>query len=207
MATITTFSTLKTAVADFLGRSDMSAVGGPIDTMISLAEDKIYRELRLRFMESSTSVAIASGVVAIPSDFLEMRSASITNSGYQSTLEAKPNEWIYSNYPLRSSDGLPQFISQEGDSFIFGPYPDSGYTVNVAYYAKPTRLSTSNETNWLTSNGADLLFYETLLQSTAYLGADERVPYWKAERDRSMQELKRQQRQERFGMGQSLGPV
>jgi hypothetical protein len=207
MATITTFSTLKTAVADFLGRSDMSAGGGPIDTMISLAEDKIYRELRLRFMESSTSVAISSGVVAIPSDLLELRGASVTNSGYQTTLEAKSNEWVYSNYPLRSSDGLPRFIAQEGDNFIFGPYPDSGYTVNVKYYSKPTRLSTSNETNWLTSNAADLLFYETLLQSTAYLGADERVPYWKSERDRSMQELKRQQRQQRFGLEQSIGPM
>ena len=37
----------------------MSATSGPIETMIALAEDKIYREMRLRFMEDATSEAIA----------------------------------------------------------------------------------------------------------------------------------------------------
>jgi hypothetical protein len=207
MATITTFSTLKTAVADFLGRSDMSAVGGPIDVMIALAEDKIYRELRLRFMEDSTAVAISSGVVPIPGDYMELRNATVTNSGEQTSLDAKSADWHYANYPLRSTDGVPKFIGQEGDNFIFSPYPDNGYTVTVRYYAKPTRLSTSNETNWLTSNATDLLFYEALLQSIAYLGSDERAPMWKAERDRSLLELQQQQKRARYGWEQSLGPM
>ena len=199
MATITTFSTLKSAVADWLDRDDMSASGGAIDTMISLAEDKIYRELRLRFMEASTSPAIASGVIPIPGEFLELKQANINETGnVQVALIPKSNEWIYSKYVDRSSSGLPKFIAQEGDNFIFGPYPDSGYTVNLQFYAKPTRLGTSNETNWLTSNAADLLLHETLLQSIGYLGADERAPYWKAERDRCMEEIKKSQKRERY---------
>jgi len=205
MATITTFSTLKSAVASWLDRDDMSASGGPIDVMIELAEDKIYRELRLRFMEASTSPAIASGVVPIPSDFLELKQANITQSGnVQRKLEPRSNEWIYSAYPDRAASGLPKYIAQEGDNFAFGPYPDTGYTVNLRYYARPAALSTSNETNWLTTNASDLLLNETLLQSIGYLGSDERAAYWKAERDRAMEQIERQQGRERYGDEQTL---
>lgn len=198
MATITTFSTLKAAVADWLDNTGISAVGGPIDVMIELAEDQIYRELRLRFMESATTPAVASGVVAIPSGFLELKNASITLSGSQFRLTPKNSDWIYNTYPHRTSSGLPRFIAQEGDSFIFGPFPDAGYTVNLQYYARPTSLGTGNETNWLTTNASDVLLNATLLQSIGYLGRDEREQYWDGNYERGMSRLKAQQKRERF---------
>ena len=198
MATITTFSTLKSAVADWLDRTDMSASGGPIDTMIEMAEDEIYRELRLRFMESATTPAISSGVVPIPDSFLELKNASVDNGGASNRLTPKNSDWIYTKYPTRSGDGVPKFIAQEGDNFIFGPYPDSGYTVNLQFYARPESLSLSNETNWLTTNASDILLNATLLQSISYLGMDERVPYWQAAYDKGINRLKMQQKRERF---------
>lgn len=204
MATITTFSTLKTAVADWLDRDDMSTSGGPIDVMIELAEDQIYRDLRLRFMESSTAPAISSGVVPIPSDFLELKNASAENNGASTRLTPKGSDWIYDSYPTRSADGIPKFIAQEGDNFIFGPYPDSGYTVNLHYYARPTALSTSNETNWLTTNASDVLLNGALLQSIGYLGADERAAYWQSSYAAGINRLKAQQRRERFPSEMSL---
>lgn len=194
----TSFSSIKTTVADWLDRDDMSATAGPLDFMIGFAEDKIYREMRLRFMETSTSPVIASGVVAIPSLHLETKQINVENGGLSHRLDPRASDWIYAAYPTRSASGLPQFFAQEGDNYIFGPYPDSTYTVNIQYYAKPDRLSTSNETNWLTTNAADLLMFETLLQSIGYLGADERVPYWQAERDRAFRQVMEQNRDERY---------
>ena len=198
MATITTFSTLKTAVADWLDRDDISATGGPIDVWIELVEDEIYRNARLRFMESSTSPAISSGTVPIPDDFLELKNASVSNGGAETRLTPKGSDWIYDAYPTRSSSGVPKFFAQEGDTFIFGPYPDSGYTVNLNYYARPDALSTSNESNWLTTNASDVLLNGALLQSVGYLGMDERVPYWQAKYDAGMKRLKMRNREERF---------
>ena len=198
MATITTFSTLKTAVADWLDRDDISAVGGPIDVMIALMEEELYRDLRLRFMETALNVTLASGVAAIPSDFLELKFAYIDGSPTQ-PLQMKPSEWIYQNYPLRSQDSRPQFMSTEGDNFIFGPFPDgSTYTLKGSYYARPTDLSTSNETNWLTTNAPGLLLNGTLLQSIGYLGMDERVSYWRQEFDRLFTRVMQADKRERF---------
>ena len=197
MATITTFSTLKTAIADYLDRDDISAVGGPIDIWIALVEEELYRDLRLRFMESALSVTIASGVAAIPSDLLELKFAYIDGAKTQ-WLQVKSLQWIYENYPTRSSIGRPEFISQEGDNFVFGPFPDSGYDVLGSYYARPTDLSTSNETNWLTTNAPGLLLNGALIESISYLGEDERVALWKQKYDYLMQRVIEADQRERW---------
>jgi len=197
MATITTFSTLKTAVGDWLDRTDMDAVGGPIDTMISMCEAELYRDFRLSFMETALSVVIGSGVAALPADFLELKIAYISGSPIQ-PLQPKNGQWIYENYIHRSSSGRPQFIGTQGTDFIFGPYPDSAYTLTGTYYALPTDLSTSNETNWLTTNAPDLLLNGTLLQSVGYLGADERAPYWRESYQRAFDRIVASDDRERF---------
>lgn len=201
---ISTFSTLKTAVADWLDRDDLAATAGPIEQWIDMAEDEIYRRLRIRAMEDSTSVAIASGTIAVPDNFLEPRAVTVTLSGENHKLEPKPAEWIYDNYPLRQSDSLPKYYALEGDTLIFGPYPDSTYTVNVKYYKRLTALGVANETNWFTTNASDLLLNMSLLNSIGYLGEDERANHWRSERDRIIAEIERAQKRERFGFQQSL---
>jgi len=181
---ITSYSTLKTAIADWI---DWTEGALALDTFIDLAEARIYRELRLRFMESSLSVTIASGVAALPSDFMEMKVAYLNTSPVQQ-LEMRPLEWIYATYPQRSSDSRPLYIARSGDNLEFGPYPDSTYSISGVYFARPTALSASNETNWLTTNAPDLLLYGSLAHSAPYVGDDSRVVLWEA----AYQDAKRQ---------------
>ncbi len=191
---VTSYSTLKTSVADWLDRSD---IGTAIDTMIDLCEARIYRELRLRFMESSLSVTISSGVAAVPSDYIELKSAHINTNPIQH-LQPKSQNWIETVYPERSSSGVPHYIARQGDNFIFGPYPDSDYTLAGTYYAKPTALSTSNETNWLTSNAPDLLLYGALVHSAPYIGHDERAPLWEAGYQDALARVMNTEREENY---------
>ena len=197
MAKITTFSTLKSAVGDFLDRSDLDAVGGIIDTLIGLAEAQIYRDLRIRFMESALDVTISSGVAAIPADFLELKHAYIDGTPVQ-WLDPKDASWIVAQYPTRSSSSKPSYIAPDVGNFIFGPFPDSGYTVKGTYYALPTDLSTTNETNFLTTDAPDVLLNATLLQSLSYLGMDERAVYWQGNYDNGLRRLEEQSQRERF---------
>ena len=177
MAKITTFSTLKTALGSFVDRDDMDAVGGTWDILIGLCEAEIYRDLRIRFMESAFSVTIASGVAALPADFLELKHVYVDGSPTQG-LDPKSAAWIYANYPTRAAEAKPVFFAQDADNLIFGPYPDSAYVIKGTYYALPTALGTGNETNWLTTNAPDLLLNGSLLASVGYLGEDERSPGW-----------------------------
>ena len=67
---IANYSDLKTAVANWLNRSDLTSY---VSDIVMLGEAKIYRELRIRAMETALSDTIASGVIAVPSDYIEMK--------------------------------------------------------------------------------------------------------------------------------------
>lgn len=197
---ITSFSTLKSAVADWLDRDDM---GDAIETMIGLAEARIYRDLRLRAMESSFAETISSGTVTVPANYLEFRHVVLDGSPF-TPLEVRSSNWIYENYPLRSSDSKPLFYARDGTSFIFGPYPDSDYTVRGNYYAKLTALSTSNETNWFVDNAPDLLLYGTLVHAAPYVGHDERAALWSSAYEEAKDRVQQQDHYERFPRSMSL---
>lgn len=200
---ISSFTTLKNAVADWLDRDDL---GTAVDDMIGLAEADIYRELRIRAMETALSDTIASGVIAVPSSYKELRYAYV-NTNPVTNLESQSPDWIHANYPTRSADGVPKYIARDVDSFIFGPYPDSTYTIKGTYYASLTALSTSNESNWFTSNAPDLLLYGTLLHSAPYVGDDPRVPLWLAAYEAAKERVKLEDQHERWPRGMAMRAV
>ena len=138
---ITTYAELKTAVTSWLdvATADLSAV---IDDLVTVAEKRIFRECRTRDMEDSFSTAISSGTIALPTGYVELKYARIDGTPSQ-PLERRSAEALYEMYPNRSSEGKPQFIAREASTFIFGPYPDSAYTVKGVYYKRLTVVSSS----------------------------------------------------------------
>ena len=64
---ITTYTELKTAVADFLNRDDLTSVA---PTFISLAETDMQRRIRHWRMEKRSTAEIDTQYSAIPADFL-----------------------------------------------------------------------------------------------------------------------------------------
>jgi hypothetical protein len=192
--TISTYAELETALARWLHRANLTAM---IPDFIALAEARIYRELRVRCMETQLSAAIAAGVVAVPTGYIEMKHARVDGSS-PSPLTRKDDEWIYANYPTRSADGLPKFFAREADSFIFGPYPDSGYTVKGVYYKRLAALSDANPTNWFTTDAPDALLYGALCEAAPYCVNDARIPVWEAKFGNVIEQIKREDKNETF---------
>ena len=104
---ISTYAELKTAVANWLHRDDLTSI---IPDLIMIGEKRIYRDVRCHDMESSLSSAIASGVLSVPTDFVGFKAVYIDGSPVK-PLQTKALDWIYQKYPLRSSDGKPSFIA------------------------------------------------------------------------------------------------
>lgn len=195
-----TYSTLKTTVADWLERQEADL---PLDTILLLAEARINRELRIRAMETALSSAISSGVVAVPAGYLELRYAYLDGSPAR-RLEITTPDDIIGRYPTRSAEGKPLYIARDGTNFIFGPYPDSGYTLKGSYYASFEGLSGSNTTNWLTANAPDLMLSAMMFESAYYVGDDAQIPIWAGRYDLALKELERQDRRERFPAGMPI---
>ena len=69
---ISTYSELKTAVANFLARSDLT---DQIPNFIQLAEARLSRELETRDQEKRATATLTSGdeYIALPTDMREVR--------------------------------------------------------------------------------------------------------------------------------------
>jgi len=169
---ITNYAELQASVQDWLHRSDLVAI---TPDLIKLGELRIFRQVRCRAMETALSGTIANGVLALPSDYLDLKFAYIDASPV-SKLDRASASQIYEQYPFRSSDGLPKMIAREGTNFIFGPYPNSGYTVKGIYYAKPASIQTS--VNAVFTDYPDLYLFAALCEAAPYIKDDPRTQLW-----------------------------
>lgn len=180
---LSTYSDLQNQVKSFLHRASLlDAVGADnVPDLIRLGEIFLFRKARTAEMEATLSGQIdGSGNLAVPSDYAALKHARISGSPTY-PLKMRPTRWIMEAYPLRSADGVPQFIGRDGSSFIFGPYPDSTYTVLGVYYAKPTTIATS--ANSLFTANPDAYIYAALAEAEAYIKNDKRITLWIAKRD------------------------
>lgn len=155
--------------------------------LITVGETRIFREARTRGMETSFGDSITAGVVALPASYLALKTAYV-NTSPQVSLERRPAEWIRMQYPQNTTSGIPQFIARYGSNFIFGPYPDSGYTINGIYYKQPTAISASSLNDLFTTN-PDLYFFACLAEGELVIGRDPRVQIWEAKYQRILNDV------------------
>jgi|TARA_R110002020_G_scaffold86244_3_gene212537 hypothetical protein len=172
---INTYSTLQTAVANWLDRNDLT---DRIPEFISLAEATFNRVLRLRAMETTVADATPSGSKedALPSGYLQMREIHLSTTPVVSLAYITPE--IMYRIRAGSTSGKPNSYTIVGDNILFGPTPDGAYDYSMTYYKAFDALADNAPTNWLVLNAPDLYLYGTLLQAEPFLMNDERVPLW-----------------------------
>lgn len=197
---LTSYANLKTEITTWLDRADLSTAA---DTFIDLAESRIYRELKIRQMETALNITISSGVAAIPTGYMELRYAYVdTDPAVQLSMQTP--EWVIEKYPTRSSDGKPKYMARDGTNFIFGPYPDSGYTIKGSFFKKLAPLSGSNTSNWLTNDAPELILFGALVESAPFIGDDERYPLWEQRYQQAKRNVEREYGFERHPLGMSV---
>ena len=74
---ISTYEQLKSALNDWGKRGDADAY---LDTFIDLAESDIWRDLRIRDMETRATGNLSGRTLALPSGYLEMRKFRLTTT-------------------------------------------------------------------------------------------------------------------------------
>jgi hypothetical protein len=198
---ITSYATLQTSVANWLADDTLTSY---IPDFITLAEARIYRELKIRQMEVALSATIASGVITVPSGYTEMKFAYVNGSPIK-PLERVSLEALYSRYPTRSADGKPSVFAREGINIAFGPYPDSAYVIKGVHYSKLAVLSDANTTNWLITDAPDLILFATLAEAKAFIMDDPRLVLWEGRYINARDMLKKQDRDEDMS-GSVLSP-
>lgn len=170
------YAQLKSNIADFLNRSDLTAV---IPTFIELAESQMERPLRVRQMLTRATAPLDTQYSALPADFLESKTFKITSSNPIQPIEFLTPEQMDDRDQLYSSaPGMPKYFSIIGTQIRVSPVPDATYTAELLYTAKLAKLSDTVTTNWLLAASPDAYLYGSLMQAAPYLKDDERVAVW-----------------------------
>lgn len=170
------YTELKASVADWLNRSDMTAV---IPDLITMAEAQLNRDVRHHKMLQRSTAQFDSQYSAVPADFVEASRLFITDtvSVIEQTTVA---DIVKRRAETNNATGTPAYYTLIGQQFEVYPTPDSVKNVELLYYSEIPALSASNATNWLLTMSPDAYLYGTLLTATPYLSNDERLETWGA---------------------------
>ena len=175
--TITTYATLKTAVADFLNRDDLTSV---VPTFIALAEADMQRKVRHWRMETRSTAQLDTQFSAIPADWAETIRFYLT-SGETARLELLSHaELLDRKQRAGAVNGQPYYYAMTGSQFEIYPVPDGVYTGELLYFAKIPALSDAATTNWLLTDSPDAYLYGALVHAAPYLKDDARIQVWAA---------------------------
>ena len=190
---LTTYAELKDSISNWLKRSDLSAY---LDDLITLAETRIFRDVKNQGIYATYSEAISNGTTTVPSGFLGWRDVRIVSGSYKWPLTvATPNQTLQSlDYPAHTR--APKYISNDGSTFSYYPYPDGEYTVEGTYYKKPSPLSTAVYS--LFTNNPDLFLFGALAEAAPFLKDDKRVELWEAKYRQIVNDVNRQYERTRF---------
>lgn len=197
---ITTYSELKDAIANWTARGDLATGGANVnrvDEIIDNAEAMLSRDLRTLDMETkSASFSITGEYVAVPTNFLEVRTFYL-NTSPRVPLEYLPDDEQALMYS--TSSGPPRFFSVVGSNFRFAPVPDATYSATLVYYLKVPSLSGTTTTNWLLTAHPDLYLAACMIWAATFLQDAAMVQQWRAAYGDLLGGLRRSDNRSRWG--------
>lgn len=152
--------------------------------MIDYAENRIYRELDPLYAQVTDTTALTSSGDRnfIPptslGNFITIDSLSIitplgttSSNGSRSSLMPVAPEVITTLWPSnRTVTGVPtMFAVRSPTTVLLGPVPDAAYATEVVGLQRPTSLSTSNSSTFLTQYCPDLFIAASMVFGFGYM--------------------------------------
>ncbi len=191
---ISNYSELKTAVANWLDRDDLT---DRIPEFIALAEARFNRVLRLRAMETkqTASTTIGQQSLALPTGYIQMRNLQINTSPVTPMQYVTPE--IFDRLYGGSSSGTPKMYTILANELQLGPKPDSVQTIEMLFYKRFDALSDAEPTNWVITNAPDIYLYGSLLEAEPFIMNDARIGIWAGGFQNSVNDLQTQDNKDR----------
>ena len=182
---MTTYSELVTQIREYTETDSNVFTTVIVNDFIEHAELRIFRDVDLDVFRKYQTATLTSGDPfismpgAIPTDFEFARYITIFSpsgslggltDNERVYLQKKDTSFISEYAPNRTSTGIPKYYANwDNDTIILAPTPNAAYTIELAYNALPTGLSSSNTTTWVSTNAPQLLLYACLVEAFKFL--------------------------------------
>jgi len=147
-----TFGNLKTSIVSWSKRTDTLSL---LADFILLAEAEMWKTLRIRDMETSSTDTASSKDLALPTNYIEMRRVRAISGGeYYDINFVTPN-----GLEDQNTSGIPRNYTIT-DQINFDRA--TTYDIETQFYAKLTALSDSNTSNAVLSRFPDIYLFGSL---------------------------------------------
>lgn len=192
-----TFTSLQVDIRNYLERGGATdpIVYEQIPRLITLAERRIARELKIQGFQTVVNTTMQAGVAVYAKpdrwrDTISINYGTGANNNVHTPVFARSYEYIRSYWPNETELGQPKFYADyDYKHWIFVPTPAESYPMEVLYYELPPLLDDTNQTNWLTEFAPNLLLYGSLVEATPFVKDDQRVQLWQTYYDRALAAL------------------
>jgi len=168
-----TYGELKQAIQDYCEYDETSFVNN-LPLFIRLAEERIFKNVRLNVFQKNVSGTLTSGnqYLAAPDDFLSPFSLSLTAGGNKVFLDFKDLDFVQTYNPDPSTTGEPRYFAQfDVGNFVVAPTPDASYDVDLHYLYRPASLTAGADdgTTWLSQNAEMAMLYGSLVEAYTFM--------------------------------------
>ena len=186
----TSYSSLKTEIADFYQRNDLTSV---VDTFIDLCESEMQRKLKLLSFEATGTVSVTAGVGALPIGFSGARSAYWSSN---------PNR-LLRYVPVHELDRLnAQTLAEVSWYTITGSSiktaNDATGSLVMTYTANFTPLSAVDTTNAILTNHPSAYLYGSLVHAAVYCKDFEGAIAYRKLFDNELSQIKTDNAEKRY---------
>lgn len=199
---LTTYTDLKTSIANWLNRSDLTTeIAGDF---IALAEADFNAKLRIRQMEQIDEITVNAETITVPTGFISVRSLYILSGSTKYNVEYITPANLFKTKG-GSTSGLPRVYSIESDngteSIRFAPTPDTSYTGYLQYYKAFNNLSDSVASNYILAAHPAIYLYGSLYHASNFLGGIDpnQTAQWMNMYSMALERCENNDRQDSYG--------
>ena len=174
-----TYDELKTKIKDYTEVGANVFTDTILNGFIEDAEFRILREVDSDNNRRYVTANLIAGTrfIDTPTDLLVIRSAQIVDSELASGdtnqnrdfLQFRDTSFMLEKKPS-AVQGVPKYYSNWDETrIVVAPTPDQTYTIQLNYILKPTGLSSTNSTSYLSTEFPNGLLYACLVEAYGFL--------------------------------------
>jgi hypothetical protein len=169
------YANLKAAIIRADGSNGISDI---VDDAIDMCEAEMYanseQPIRHRSMETrTTDTTNGTRFLALPSNFLELRSLSLDLSGNNQDIRYATPESLQEV----AGNGMPRHFTVTSQ-FVWDRVPDSTYTIEINYFSKLTALDDTNTTNDILADCPNVYLFGSLWAVNLFNAEEQKADYY-----------------------------
>lgn len=197
---ITSYSDLLTQLGrmvTFEGENPGDASVGVLETLLGIAENRIYRDARTSYnmVAFGPTDTVTGNSYTVPPALKAV--ASISFGGRP--LEPVPPAIIQQEL---QGGGVPRYFANQANTLIFAPTVADGTQLQGYYYARLPALSEATlPTNALFAAASDLFLYAVMVEAAPMYGFQDQLDLWNARYVGVIQSLNQEQQMTAYSAG------